>query len=167
MTVEIEKDTQALEKVKKLTDSLFAEPYKCVLHIDWDYAWPPHWIPIWRQEKTAMLESMGLSVTNIIMKPSPHRKEGLHLWIHISTARELSDDEINMLQFLCGDHHTRTWINTLRVDRGLKKWWNKLFSRHLWRKPLPEACEKCKIRQILAEMNEQQRKPKRPRRKKQ
>jgi len=129
--------------------------HRYVLHIDWDYPWPKHWIPFWKNTIISMLEELGFIVEKIIMKPSPSREGGQHIWIHIiGSGRELTDDMINMLQWLCLDHHTRVWINTLRIDRGLRKWWDKLFTRHLWKKPLPKRCQKCKLREILNEMKE-------------
>lgn len=129
--------------------------YRYVLHIDWDYAWPEHWIPFWKNTVVHTLEELSFIVERIIMKQSPSREGGQHVWIHIISSIELTDDMINMLQWICLDHHTRVWINTLRIDRGLRKWWNKLFSRHLWKKPLPKRCRKCKLREILGEMKEE------------
>lgn len=129
--------------------------YKYVLHCDWDYPWPKHWIPLWKEVAENTLHYLGMKLEKIIIKPSPSRQGGVHTWLHIISPKKLSDDEVNMLQWLVGlDHHTRVWINTLRIDRGLRKWWNKLFSRHLWKKPLPKRCQKCKLREILSEMKE-------------
>jgi len=128
--------------------------YKYVLHMDWDYPWPQHWTNAWMRWKTKMLQDMGFSVEKIIVKPSPSREGGSHIWVHIGSLREISDDEVNMLQWLLLDHHTRTWINILRVDRNLHAWWSKLFSRHLWKKPIPKRCQKCKLREILNQMRE-------------
>jgi len=130
-------------------------PFEYVLHLDWDYPWPKHWIPFWKNTITKMLTDLNLKVETIITKPSPSREGGSHIWIHIASTIELTDDMINMLQWMCLDHHTRTWINILRIDRGMKKCWNKLFCRHLWKKPLPKRCQRCKLREILNEMREQ------------
>ncbi|MEM1551598.1 MAG: hypothetical protein QXH03_02875 [Candidatus Bathyarchaeia archaeon] len=129
--------------------------YKYCLHLDWDYPWPKHWVKAWKEWKTKMLEDMGFKVQEIIMKPSPSRKGGTHIWIHITSPHELSDDEINMLQWLCLDQDTRVWINIMRIERNLRRWWNKLFTRHIWKKPLPENCQKCSLLRILKEMREQ------------
>ena len=131
------------------------EPFEYVLHIDWDYPWPEHWLYLWEKSVRHLLEKESIHVDEIIKKPSPSREGGSHVWIHVHTYTALSDDYINMLQFLCGDHHTRVWINILRVDRRIKKWWNKLFTRHIWKKPLPKRCQKCKLREILYEMKEE------------
>jgi hypothetical protein len=139
------------EKIERLGEF---SPFRYTLCIDWDYPWPDHWLPEWQRHINFMLEDRGLAVEKVIMKESPSREGGKHVWIHIVSARKLSDDEINMLQWLCLDHHTRTWINILRIQRGLKKFWNKLFSGHLWKKPLPKRCQKCKLREILQEMKE-------------
>jgi hypothetical protein len=130
-------------------------PYTYVLHIDWDYPWPKNWISFWKNTITKMLTDLDFTVEKIIMKPSPSREGGVHIWIHIASSVELTDDMVNMLQWMCLDHHTRVWINILRIDRGLKKWWSKLFTRHIWKKPLPKRCQKCKLREILSEMRKQ------------
>lgn len=101
-----------------------------------------------------MLERLGFTVTRIIKKPSPSRQGGSHVWMHFTASREVLDEEICMLEFLCGDCQTRNWINQLRIKRGLKKYWDKLFERHLWRKPLPEQCKKCRLRRILYEIKQ-------------
>ena len=130
-------------------------PFEYVLHLDWDYPWPKHWLLLWEDNIRHLLESLSVHVDKIIVKPSPSREGGSHIWIHVHCFTQLSDDYINMLQFLCGDHHTRVWINTLRIDRGMKKCWNKLFTRHIWRKPFPKRCQRCKLREILNEMRKE------------
>jgi hypothetical protein len=127
---------------------------KYVLHIDLDYPFPEAWLQGWREERTRMLEYMGYTVNKIIIKKSPS-KQGYHCWIHIRSLGELSDEQINFLHFLCGDCQTRVWVNILRVSRGLRKYWSKLFTRHLWKAPLPKRCQKCKLREVLNEMREQ------------
>jgi hypothetical protein len=134
-----------------MKDSL---PYSYALHLDWDYPWPEHWVSEWKALVKYVVTSHGLTLEKIIMKESPSRQGGKHIWIHIASPRELSDDEINMLQWLLLDHHTRVWINILRTQRGLRRFWNKLFTRHLWVKPLPKNCQKCRILKILKEMRE-------------
>jgi len=134
---------------------ILTSAHKYVLHLDWDYPIPEHWIKVWEQEKTAMLESLGFTVDRIITKPSPSRKGGSHIWIHIISPQELSEDEVNMLQWLCGDDPTRVWINRMRIDRGLKKYWNKLFSRHVWVREMDEKCKTCKIRRTIYEMRKE------------
>jgi len=143
----------ALEKIRKMADELFSMPYQYVLHIDLDYPYPEKWLKIWKQERTRMLENMGYIVDKIIIKKSPS-KQGYHCWIHIRTLKELSDEEINLLHWLCGDCQTRVWINILRTNRGLRQYWSKLFTRHLWKKPLPKRCQKCRLRRILNEMRD-------------
>jgi len=126
-----------------------------VLHIDWDYPWPENWLRDWKRTIHGLLRnfhSQPIFVERIIIKPSPSREGGKHVWVHVTTEEELSDDTINELQWLIGDHHTRVWINMLRIDRGLRKFWNKLFDHHIWKKPLPKRCQRCKLREILAEM---------------
>jgi hypothetical protein len=129
------------------------ELYKYILHVDLDYQFPQEWLEIWKRQRTIMLEYMGHDVDKIIIKKSPS-KQGYHCWTHIRTFKQLSDEEINMLQWLLGDCQTRVWINILRCHRGLRKYWSKLFVRHLYKKPLPKRCQKCRLREILNEMRE-------------
>ncbi|MHA1834980.1 MAG: hypothetical protein ACTSV7_13460 [Candidatus Baldrarchaeia archaeon] len=134
--------------------------YKYTLHLDFDYPIPKEWMEVWKEQKTAMLQRMGFTVERIIIKsikkPSKvyrgRRKYSKHIWVHLFSPRKLSEEEINLLQWLCCDDQVRVWINNLRIKRGLKVYWNKLFSRRIWVRPLPEQCKKCKIRRILNEM---------------
>lgn len=126
-----------------------------VLHLDFDYPIPEKWMQIWRREKTTMLEHMNLEVTDIIIKPSPSKRGGHHLWLHVLSEKELTDEEVNMLQWLLNDCPTRVWINQLRIERGLRKWWNKIFHHHLWNKPLPKNCQKCRLRYYINQMREE------------
>jgi len=129
--------------------------FKHVLHLDFDYPIAPHWMEEWRKHVYRTLKAYNMEVEEIIVKPSPSREGGLHIWIKATSPVELSDDNINMLQWLLCDHQVRVWINTLRIERGLRKFWNKLFTRHLWRKPLPKQCQKCVIRRYVNEMREE------------
>jgi len=127
--------------------------HKYTLHMDWDWNPPQKWRQAWETHTKAMLEYFQLVVDRIIMKQSDRRKgRGQHIWIHIQSRRKLSEDDINMLQWLCGDDLTRVRINRLRTRRGLKGWWNKLYDHIVWRKPLPENCQKCHLRAVLKEM---------------
>jgi len=126
--------------------------FKYVLHLDWDYPIPEKWKEVWKEHIIAMLDRMNLQAERIITTPSPSREGGIHIWLHVLSARKLYETDINMLQWLCNDCPTRVWINSLRIDRGLRVYWNKLFTRHLWRKPLPEQCEKCRLRYYLNKM---------------
>lgn len=133
------------------------------LHLDFDYPVPEHWITLWETERRIMLKNMGYLVERVIIKDPKEVDEetrktvykgrkGKHVWIHILSPTELTEEEINMLQWLCGDDPVRVNINRMRIDRGLRKYWNKLFSRAVWIRPLDKKCEKCKIRRILNEM---------------
>jgi len=103
---------------------------KFILKIDQDLKVPEEWIEKWKISRVALLKSLGIEVKEIITQES---KRGYHHWIHCESKKELSDEEINMLQFLCGDDPGRVYINSLRIKRGVKNW-NKLFSKVLWRK---------------------------------
>lgn len=125
-----------------------------VLHVDFDYPWPEHWITAWKIHVADVLAHRRIFVERIIIKPSPSRKGGSHCWIHVRSQLPLSDDEVNFLQWICCDDKTRVWINILRVKRGLKKYWSKLFDHHIWKKKMPKRCRECKLREILGEMKE-------------
>ena len=125
--------------------------YRYCIHLDWDYPIPEAWVEAWKEQKTQMLRNMGFEVERIITKPSPSKKGGVHHWIHILSLRQLTEDELNMLQWLCLDDPTRVFINRMRTERGLKVYWNKLFTRHVWVKPMDENCKKCKIRRVVSE----------------
>lgn len=125
---------------------------KYCLHLDWDYPIPQKWFDTWLDIEKTWLKHLGFTLARVIVKDSPSRKGGKHLWLHILSPRKLTDEEINMLQWLSLDCPTRVWINQLRIERGLKKYWNKLFERHVWTKPLPEPCKKCRLRKYLDEM---------------
>jgi len=130
--------------------------YEYVLHCDWDYLIPKAWRDTWKAIMENSLVFLHLTLKRIITKPSPSKKGALHLWIHVGSSRELSEDEINMLQWLIGlDDPTRVWINRMRIERGLKKFWNKIFTRHVWVRPLDEKCKRCKIRRVLNEMRKE------------
>jgi len=119
------------------------------LKLDWDYPIPKAWVRRWKLYKTAMLEGMGYKVKRVTIKPSPSKKGGKHVWIAITPSPE-NDMEKLFLEWLLGDQQTRVWINMLRIKRGVKKW-DKLFTRHLWIKPIPRKCKKCNIRKIREE----------------
>lgn len=135
------------------------------LHLDFDYPLPQSWIKVWKEERIAMLNRMGFTVDRVIIKDPKDAPElaetvykgrkGKHGWIQLTSPRKLTDEEVCMLEFLCGDDHTRNWINRLRVERGLKKFWSKLFTRHVWKRPLDKICERCKIRKIIYEMRKE------------
>jgi hypothetical protein len=133
-----------------------------VIHLDWDYPIPEEWVMVWKEQKTFMLRNMGFEVERIIIKnPKDESKEtaetvykgrkAVHIWVHILSLRQLSEDELNMLQWLCCDDVVRVFINRMRTERGLKVYWNKLFTRHVWVKPMDENCKRCKIRRVISE----------------
>ena len=123
---------------------------KEILHLDWDWKPPKKWIEAWKKTKTAMLESLGYKVTDIIMRESPSKK-GYHIWIHLETAKPIPDEQLNMLQWLCLDDPVRVRINQLRIRRGLRRFWNKLFARRITTFPRSDRCRNCKILIYLRE----------------
>jgi len=127
---------------------------KHVLHVDIDrdiVAWG--WKQDYIKSVKAVLQAFGYKPTRFIFKKSPSNT-GWHVWIHI-TGKPLTDEQLNKLQWLAGhDDLTRVYINQLRIKRGLKKYWNKLFARHIWVKPIPETCKKCRLRKYLNEIRE-------------
>lgn len=121
-----------------------------ILKLDVDIKVPKKWIELWKKTRIAILESLGYKVEKIIIHPSS--KRGFHGWIYIK--EKTTDKETNMLQWLLGDDTTRVFINMLRIKRGFI-YWNKLFSRVRWRKPIEEPCKSCKLRKYVIEMNKE------------
>jgi len=99
-----------------------------VLKIDLDF-WPPRpWLNLWKSTREDMLQRLGYFTVSMHTFPT---KRGLH--IYITLDRHVAPEVGNMLQFLCGDDHTRVKINQWRIARGIK-WWNKLFHKVLYRR---------------------------------
>lgn len=46
--------------------------------------------------------------------------------VYIKIPRKIGADDMNYLQFLCGDHAYRVMLNQKRIDAGIKHW-NKFF----------------------------------------
>ena len=106
------------------------------------------WLACWRKAVEAVLSAFNLKAERIVLRESPSGR-GLHAWIHLD--REIPDMQANMLEWLCGGDLTRSRINRFRIKRGVKHW-DKLFSKHLWRKPVDEKCRRCilyKLHQLL------------------
>lgn len=99
-----------------------------ILKIDIDFKPPEEWLECWIDTRYAILEYIGYTVNRI----SRHETtKGQNFFIEIDN--ELPSTEINKLQFLLGDDHTRVKINQWRIERGIKHW-NKIFDRKLFRK---------------------------------
>lgn len=99
-----------------------------ILKIDIDFKPPEEWLERWIDTRYVILEDMCYTVNRI----SRHETtKGQNFFIEID--KELPPTEINMLQFLLGDDHTRVKINQWRIERGIKHW-NKIFDRKLFRK---------------------------------
>jgi hypothetical protein len=110
------------------------------------------WLKFYEKAIGEVLAAFKYKLKKFIAKPSP-TNTGLHLWLHIK-GKPLNEETKNLLQALCYDDLTRVHINRMRIDRDLKQFWSKLFVRHLWTKPLPKCCQRCKLREILNEMRE-------------
>jgi transcriptional regulator of met regulon len=109
------------------------------------------WKEPYEKAVKASLEALGLKVLQIISKQSSSGR-GLHYWIHIESPRQLSDEEINMLQFIAGDDRVRVQINQLRIARGVRKFWNKCFDHVIHTRPIDEKCKLCKLRKTILKM---------------
>lgn len=123
--------------------------FKRCLHKDWDFRPTKRWIRVYLETITNTYEHLGYKVEEIIIKK---RGRGFHIWTHIISKKPFTEDEVNMLQWLAGDDITRVRINRLRTRRGMKMFWNKLFSKVIWRKSLPKNCQKCRIVKTLREL---------------
>jgi hypothetical protein len=123
------------------------------IEIDWDFRPTKRWIRFWINAQMNTLQHIGVTPGELIMKK--RGKRGLHIWWHVSREKVLTEDEINMIQWILNDDVTRVRINRLRTRRGMKKMWNKLFSKVLWRKPLealPVNCRKCRVIKCLKDL---------------
>lgn len=99
-----------------------------LLKIDLDIHPQKEWLDLWLRTRIGMLESHGYAVEqwHIFRTYRGHH-------IYITLRRDVDDETANMLQFLCGDDHTRVKINEWRIKRGIK-YWNKLFHRVIYRR---------------------------------
>jgi len=100
-----------------------------VLKVDIDYKAPETWLFKW--EKTRMLILEKYYQLHVLRVTRHNTTKGQNYFIEIK--EELTAGEINELQFMLGDDHTRVKINAWRIERGIPHW-NKIFDRKLWRK---------------------------------
>jgi len=100
-----------------------------VLKIDVDYKAPKEWLEAWERTRKFLLEKYCKLA---VLRMTKHETtKGQNYFIEID--KELTPEQINYLQFLLGDDHTRVKINAWRIERGIPHW-NKIFDRKLWRK---------------------------------
>jgi hypothetical protein len=118
------------------------------LKLDFDFRPTKRWLRLWIVGKMAMLKALGYTPGELIIK---FKGRGFHAWWNITKSTPFTDDEVNMIQWLCCDDVTRVRINRYRTRRGIKKYWNKIFSAVSYRKPLPKNCQNCQLRKVLAE----------------
>jgi len=120
-----------------------------VLMIDIDWM-PKPWLKFYEKTRRLLLEALGYEVTKFIAHPSPGGR-GIHVWIHIK-GKPLTEMELLKFQYIVGgDDPIRSKINYRRVRRGIKGFWNKLFSIKHRLKSLPKRCRKCRIRRAVME----------------
>ena len=86
-------------------------------------------------------------VSLVYMKSSS--KRGYHFFFTVSTKKHLTKEQINMIQFLLGDDHVRTYINLIRIKCGAK-YWRKMFDYVIGKRKDPK-CERCRIRKVFHE----------------
>jgi hypothetical protein len=99
-----------------------------MLKIDVDYKPSKYWLSKWVATRCLILKEMGYKVLGVEVFQT---ERGFHAYIKIEN--NVDDEELNMLQFLCGDDHTRVKINEWRIKRGIKDW-NRLFHKVIYRK---------------------------------
>jgi len=99
-----------------------------IIKVDIDLKLPIMWLQMWVSTRELMLDMLGHTVKRFDMHKT---KKGLHVFIEVE--EEMDAKNINLLQFLLGDDHTRVKINSWRIDREVPCW-NKLFSRKIYRK---------------------------------
>lgn len=99
-----------------------------LLKIDLDIKPSKEWLKDWIRTRKMILWSELIRPSKVdIFETS----KGLH--IYFTVPDKLDDEEINRLQFLLGDDHTRVKINQWRIEHKVKGW-NKLFSKVYYRK---------------------------------
>lgn len=111
------------------------------------------WLPDYTRTVNAVLSAFNLKVKKIITRKSPSGK-GLHVWIHLN--KPVTDMDRVKLQFLCLDDPGRTWINRLRVLYRSNPNWNKLFTEAKAMANLDPQCLKCRLRNALQKMLEEE-----------
>ncbi|MEM1548853.1 MAG: hypothetical protein QXM02_07550, partial [Thermoproteota archaeon] len=137
-----------------------------IIRLDIDSSLLPLWEDDWRKAQTAIIESFGYLLKKTIIRQSGHplpwkegekpaKGKGYHVWHHILVPHQLDDLEKLKLQFLLGSDPGRCWINYLRIKRGINNW-DKIFGYVLWRRPLPEQCQKCSLRVNLEKIAEEE-----------
>ena len=100
-----------------------------VLKVDIDFKASKGWLGLWELTRKDILARLGYPIIRMVKHET---KKGQNYFIEIKDDG-LTPEQINMLQFLLGDDHTRVKINTWRIERGIEHW-NKIFDRKLWRK---------------------------------
>lgn len=95
-----------------------------ILKIDLDLKPRPHELALWESSRVVILSTVGYHVVSIT---KVHTRKGWHFWISI--LEELTDYEVALLQFLCGDDPRRTRLNFYREDYNSFGKFNILFSR--------------------------------------
>jgi len=103
-----------------------------VLKVDLDYKMPLDLLKKFILSKYGSLRILGINVHRVLVYSS---KRGLHLFVYISSNKNLSELDLCILQFFVGDDFGRTIINLRRIigDMDWKKY-NKLFSDVVWRR---------------------------------
>ena len=111
-----------------------------LLKIDVDMHPPKLWLQQWLDSRVFLLEELfKLTVLDTKVFKT---KRGIHVYINV--AQKLSDEDVNRLQFICGDDPVRVKINQMRIERGIKRW-NKLFCKTYYRRKPKQviSCEVC------------------------
>lgn len=122
-----------------------------VLKVDLDSKLIDHWREEWLKTRELTLSALGLKLVDFFIKESPSKK-GYHCFFYV-VGKPLTDIEVLKTQYLLGDCETRCKINYYRItERNMKRMWNKMFSKHLWKAPLPKNCQECRIRKYLMEL---------------
>jgi hypothetical protein len=103
---------------------------------------------LFKETRRAVVKALGNDVADIIVRRSPSGR-GVHAWIHLKKPIA-SDEEWLKYSLLLGDDPGRVYINSLRAKRGVREF-DKIFSKHIWTKPIDEKCEECWLRRWVFE----------------
>ncbi|MFA5366052.1 MAG: hypothetical protein WC325_12795, partial [Candidatus Bathyarchaeia archaeon] len=116
------------------------------------------WIRTWIQSALILLPHLGYTPGELIIKKRGIR--GVHIWWEVGKSTPFTEDEVNMLQWhILHDDVTRCRINRMRTRRGMKGMWNKIFDHTIWKKELPQNCQKCYLLKTVRELEAEVLKP--------
>jgi len=96
-----------------------------IFKVDVDVKLPKYYFKLFLKTRIAILKALNLKVIKVNYAETG---KGYHFWFHVRSGVKLSDLDKCMLQFFLGDDHNRVNYNLIRVNSGLFRQFNCLFS---------------------------------------